>query len=236
MVKKNLLVSNGTKNSNLNVKLDGAIPFGIMSLEQYDRYKKSEVVSTETTNIVYKEDDHELNILSTFIHPITKAKFNLVYNDSTNELLLIPDISLNVDMGIQNFDVIGYGIGATSVEAKYENFNYKKSIDTTHKIKLDKNKLSTLKSSIKIAILNIPGADYGNSSSRNYGHYSNDGDYTEYNTYPQAVIKIDFTDEILDETLPVNILTTYSLASDKIISNNFVLTENINKNIVFLSL
>ena len=58
----------------------------------------------------------------------------------------------------------------------------------------------------------------------------------EYHTFPQAMLIIDFTDEILNETLPVNVLTTYNITDDKIISNNYVLKENIQKHLVFLSL
>lgn len=236
MVKK-LKAIIGSVKSNLNVKLDGAIPLGVMSTEQYDRYKRIENISTETTSLEYKnQEDKTLHILYTFLHPASKAKFNLVYDDTEEMIMILPDISLNVNMGVPTVDIIGYAIGGASKEVKAENLNYKKSIDTNFKIKLDVNKLEILKTKIKTAILAIHGADIGSVSGRGYGHYAENGDYTEYHTYPQAILRIDFTDEILNETLPVNILTTYNIVDDKIISNNFILTENVQNNIVFLSL
>lgn len=236
-MEKKLISTLGTNSTNTKVKIDGCIPLGIMSNEQFTRYKRFEdVTNDETTSLVYKEDNEVIEILYTFLHPVTKAKFNLVYNKVKEELFILPDISLNVDLGIQNIDIIGFAIGGTSIENKTENFNYKKSIDTTFKIKLDVTKLDTLKTKIKTAILAIHGADTGTFSGRGYGHYAENGDYMEYNTFPQAMLIIDFTDEILNETLPVNVLTTYNLSDDKIISNNHVLKENIQKHLVFLSL
>lgn len=236
-MEKKILSTLGANKTNINVKLDGCIPLGIMSTEQYERYKRFEdVVDDVTTDVIYKEENETLTILHTFLHPVTKAKFNLVYNGIKEELILLPDISLNIDLGIQNINVIGYAIGGASIENKVENFNFKKSIDTTFKIKLDKTKLDNLKTKIKTAILAIHGADAGSSSSRGYGHYAANGDYMEYHTFPQAMLIIDFTDEILNETLPVNVLTTYNITDDKIISNNYVLKENIQKHLVFLSL
>lgn len=225
-----------SKESNINLKLDGCIPIGIMSEEQYNRYKKSEIASFETTSMVLKNEDKNIENIITFLHPITKAKFILAYDKEEEVLFLIPDISLNVDMGMRNININGYQIGSANIESKIENFNFKKSIDTSFKIKLDATKFGTLRNNIKIVTLAIPGANYGSSSGRSFGHYSENGDYTEYNTYLQSVIKIKFTDEILNASLPVNILTTCNIQDDKIISNNNVLVENINNNIVFLSL
>lgn len=236
-MEKKLISKIGTKSTNTNVKIDGCIPLGILSAEQYGRYKRFEdVVNDETTKLVISEEAETLTILYTFLHPLTKAKFNLVYNSDKQELMLLPDITLNVELGIQNITIVGYVVGGASVENKTENVNFKKSIDTTFKIKLDPSKLDNLKTKIKTAILAIHGADTGSGTGRGFGHYAGNGDYLEYNTFPQAVLIIDFTDEILNETLPVNVLTTYNLTDDKIISNNHVLKENIQNHLVFLSL
>ena len=55
------------------------------------------------TSILYKEENETLNILHTFLHPVTKAKFNLIYNGIKEELILLPDISLNIDLGMNYF-------------------------------------------------------------------------------------------------------------------------------------
>lgn len=226
-----------TKSSNLNVILDGAIPLGIMNNEQYGRYKRYETTGgTLTTALELFDGDVKLDLIYAFNHPISKAKFLLVYNSKAKELYLVGDVTLNVKMGIRKFDIVGYAIGAASEEVKYENVNFKKTIDTSFKINLDTTKFDNLRNNIKVALLNIPGAEYANNAGRGYGNYGTGGDYLENNTYPQAILKIDFTDEILDETLPVNILTSYNLTSDKIISNNYVSKADIQENIVFLVL
>ena len=54
-MEKKILSTLGANNTNINVKLDGCIPLGIMSTEQYERYKRFEdVVDDVTTDVIYK--------------------------------------------------------------------------------------------------------------------------------------------------------------------------------------
>lgn len=233
MVRK-IISSSNSKETQVDLKMDGSIPLCLMSEEQYGRYKLVEEVSTLTNTISYKEDGETLEVLYTFLNPITKGKYNLVYNDKQEKLFIIPDNALNIEVGVTRLELIGYGIGASNEYNKNEFLNFKKDYDSEFKIKLDKTKLEALKSKIKLSVLNICGTNYG--SNRVSGHFAIENHYLEFNSFPTALLRIDFTDEIMSTTLDVSILTTYNLNDDKLISAKYVDKDIIQANVVFLPL
>ena len=232
-MEKKIKANFGTTNScNLNLQISGNIPLCIMSEEQYNNFKIKEEIISETSSLSYKENEEVLNIISTFLHPILKTKYSLVYNKKEKCITLIPDNELFIKSSeTNNLEIVGYNIGSKSIGVVYDNINTKKD---PQKIEIDLDITNPI--DIKISVLNLPGVSFGNNNGRFNKNLSVENTVFDNNTYPLAILKIDLNGKILNKTLPTNILTNYNLMECRLVSNEYTTKEFIENNIVFLPL